>query len=1720
MSHQSTSTDGSREPRLKAILAEYRKRKDAGQAIDPESLMKAYPDLADSLRSYFEKESLRENPALAATKVVQPSLASVRETVRPGAKQSDTASEFSVRMFGRYQLLRPLGEGAMGSVYLAQDTTLDRRVALKMPKKTASDQVEFLARFTREARAAAGLKHLHICQVFDAGEIDGTAYITMDFIDGVTLSQLIGSAQLQSVGGVLQMVRMIADAVGHAHANGVIHRDLKPGNILVDNDLKPYVTDFGLARRESSSDGSRLTQEGLLIGTPAYMAPEQVRGEQAKVGVSSDIYSLGVILFEMLTTRIPFDGSVPDMLAKVLRDNPPVPSRLRKDLTEDVDDLVLKMLKKDPSQRYASISEVVAAIDKLTEKLSKSATVAAAATTTERARSPFEIQKAHVELMLKKGQYATAIQELEKLSAEKSPGARAVAEWARNKLPGARAEAKALSPAGLAAMLKTAQQLFEKSDYQGCMQLLEDVPALKRTEPMEDLRRKAQQRETDAEQLLEMIKEKERRQDPEGLEQLVKKFLKLKPGSAYGKRLSQALQTYSTLPSSRRYYRFEKGRLQPMPEPSLFARWSVLALLVGVLTFLSMSYYVIIYLKSGSQTLAVHVDDEWLKSQGGVLTLVVDGNNHTITAPSSAANGQALSIVVTLGEHTFSVKHGDSVVHDPKNFEIQKDGRSILQITSSDMRLTTAPEMNQARLNAGKDGDDSSARTTAKAETPAPAPANPWIPLFDGSDTGRWSTLGPFKVKDGLLVAVDGKARAISRDEYGNFELEADWRINQGANGGIYYRELDSTVGAGNEYQLIDPSHPGIRDASQQTGSLYGILAPDIKAGNPVGGWNTTRIVCRGPEVEHWLNDRLLFRYDTTSQKWKDDLAASSLKQGKDRIGTARRGHILLQSQSGELAFRSIRIRELRSKSETSSAPAGGSTRSDLDRIATGVWKPLVDSSTPLTDPAKMKFQDGVLELDGTSLRFPELQIRDVIVRAEVRKLAGLNVGITVRHAPGKEWTQAYAAWFNGTQSDGGDLFGIAKARGTSISLAEGRSGHQFGPDQFVDMAVSAIGNEISLYVEGRKVHSAIDAEYGAGTIVLGVFRTGKGLFRNVRYQSLDPSLAEAPFGEATAIDLQNAWARHIGEAVETTNSVGMKLRLIPAGEFTMGSPETEPFRRPPEGPQHRVRLTQPYYLGATEVTQAQWVAVMGSRPWQGQPNVKEGDEYPASYVNWHEAIEFCRKLSAQEGENYRLPAEAEWEFACRAGTTSAWYFGDDVLQLEQYAWFDSNTKNVQVYSAQAVGKKKPNPFGLFDMHGNVFEWCQDVVPAGAEYPQRLGVTVDPVMNVSGDMHATRGGGWDWNGYDIRSALRGAAVAEFRSERDGFRVVRTCGNSESGGKTNAAAPTGGRPVASSDSVKAAPNVTARPAAVPFNAEAAKAFQDAWAAHLKVPVEYTNSVGIKFRLIPPGTFTIGSTPEQIEAARPHVYVDPQDPDRLKRLDSETPQQRITLSKAFYLGVTEVTQGQFAQVMGRQSPKDEDEASRPAVLMSWIETGEFCGRLTIHEKLDSAYRVTPELISQTGTGGYRLPTEAEWEFACRAGTDTQFSSGDTEESLAKVAWMGFNNEGTFRAVGQRPANPFGLFDMHGNAAEWVHDGWRPDAYQLMKDSGAVDPRSDLPVDGLRVIRGGSHFMPAVEGRSASRSAAHQDSLWGETGFRLALSVDAVRQLMLNSGAAGIP
>jgi serine/threonine protein kinase len=265
--------------------------------------------------------------------------------------------------FGRYQVARLLGRGAMGAVYLAYDCQLQRYVALKTPSLGNNPQT--IGRFHREARATAQLRSPYICPIYDVGQIGGVYYLSMAFIDGRVLSQVIAEGKLKDHKDIATVTKKIARGLQKAHEQGVIHRDLKPDNIMIDSEGDPIVMDFGLARRVD--DEVLLTTPGKILGTPAYMSPEQVEGDPNKIGPPTDIYSLGVVLYQMLTGRLPFQGPLTSVLRQIGNDEPPRPAMIRPEIGENspLEQICLRMIAKVPAHRFESMSEVAKALETL-----------------------------------------------------------------------------------------------------------------------------------------------------------------------------------------------------------------------------------------------------------------------------------------------------------------------------------------------------------------------------------------------------------------------------------------------------------------------------------------------------------------------------------------------------------------------------------------------------------------------------------------------------------------------------------------------------------------------------------------------------------------------------------------------------------------------------------------------------------------------------------------------------------------------------------------------------------------------------------------------------------------------------------------------------------------------------------------------------------------------------------------------------------------------------------------------------------------------------------------------------------------------------------------------------------------------------------------------------------------------------------------------------------
>ncbi len=341
--------EAERDERLAGLLEDLTRQLRDGGAPDVEAVARRHPDLADELRHLWAAAQVAE--AVAVLSTIPPAEARPRP-----AAGADVAGALP-RRFGDYELLEELGRGAMGIVYRARQVSLNRVVALKMILHGELASPEELARFRTEAKAAAGLdSHPNIVPVHEVGEHAGRPYFSMKYVEGRTLASLLAQGPLPPRTAARYLVA-IARAVQYAHERGILHRDLKPSNVLIDRDDQPHVADFGLAKQVGA--GASLTRTGAILGTPCYMSPEQAFGSPDGLSPASDVYSLGAILYELLTGRPPFRAATTVDTLLLVREQEPVPPRaLNPRVDPDLELICLQCLQKQPGLRYATAAQL------------------------------------------------------------------------------------------------------------------------------------------------------------------------------------------------------------------------------------------------------------------------------------------------------------------------------------------------------------------------------------------------------------------------------------------------------------------------------------------------------------------------------------------------------------------------------------------------------------------------------------------------------------------------------------------------------------------------------------------------------------------------------------------------------------------------------------------------------------------------------------------------------------------------------------------------------------------------------------------------------------------------------------------------------------------------------------------------------------------------------------------------------------------------------------------------------------------------------------------------------------------------------------------------------------------------------------------------------------------------------------------------------------------
>jgi|GEM_PF-1245219 len=1642
--------------------------------------------------------------------------------------------------FGGYELLQEIARGGMGVVYKARQLALDRTVALKLVLSGKDASSSEVSRFHIEAKAAARLDHPHIVPVYEIGEFNGQQFFSMGFVDGPSLSVRLSKEGPLPYREAAELMRKVAEAVHYAHRLGVVHRDLKPGNVLITAEGEPKVTDFGLAKRLDSQQS--LTATGQILGTPSYMAPEQALGDNSAIGPWTDIYSLGATLFAALVGRPPFVGTaIHELLINVVEQPAPSLRSINPQIPAGLDAIVLKCLGKTANERYATAADLAAALkdfleaDRVTPpRRNVGLRVVAMVTTaalvlaaifggmwlgrqgasdsddnrtaqkaTTSTTSPDEGTKSDAvpnqpvaaqtpeqkhqlallaarETLLPdakgdvwKFRYSDAGAEFDRVFRELgfNVGQTDVASWA---------EPLKDRPAEFRESILLALEIWEASAFAD-KQVAQIEPLRQAQEALESLdwRRTIRLARTDGDEkiLLQAIREalssSPSAEQVEWLALLVASRSPEKNPEALGvlrgliQEAPKSFVTNSALAVALR------GVAQARPgEGTSFLSESILPLRAAAkirpTAPLPQAQLVAVYHELGNAE-AARVESERLfqLSYPVAWPLVLEARK--------ARDAKQFPEAITLLRR--ALKADDDV----PSGKVELAAALVLNKQDSEAE----PLFQQLAEAAADDGsayqsltdvfrivDQVQSGATKIARDPkAPNPYSDRI----------WSLFSSVRRKRGS--APPSAVNPFSADQ-AKAHQEA-WAQHLGV-------PVEYTNSIGMRFRLIPPGEFRLGNTQPEIQQLV----EEAKKIDP-NGWFVSRLDLQLNNSVVVISKPYYMGVTEVTQREFQTITGSN-PSVFSKFGT-----------NPELATRVANI-------DTAQHPVDSVTWNDMTQFCVALSE-----------------KEAWIEPDSNDARSPRERGLPYRIPTESEWEFACRAGTDTAWWFGDKGESAAEFMWLGQQTSQpcgqkpANPFGLHDMHGNAWERCEDlwRPYTELGTKpRLIDPCITK-GDPLHVcrggawdcfpFLTASRFRASSWAATGQGNTgfrltlsVEAVRQRGKESNQKPTTENEGPPRAVAPFSAELASAQQEAWAKQLGIPVEYTNSIGMKFRLIPAGEFIMGStPEVieasvKPFNgvQPwidaarSEGPRHKVVITRPFYLGIHELTQAAYERIMGSNPSEFASTGARKDavpadtsQYPVDSATQLEAVEFCRLLTAHEkmaGQAYRLPTEAEWEFACGSGTSTDYYSGNTTQDLEPAAWFGVNSDR----RSHPVGEKKPNAFGLFDMHGNLFEWVHDAWDAN--YYQQFAdqPATDPQgTNVATEERVLRGGAWMSHLLANRTQARLYAAATTKNPGMGLRVALSV-----------------------DAVRVAIERANSPAAAiaPFDAEKAREHQEAWARYLGVPVEYTNSVGMKFRLIPPGEYTRGANKDEVDAAA----IELKDPNWIQLLASEAPPHRVIITSPFYLGISEVTQGQYELATksnpsyfaptgtGAKNVVDIDHTLLPVEQINWQQANSLCRLLGEKEK--------------RAAESYLLPTEAEWEFACRAGTTSKFWSGDTSEDLAKSDWVGANYTGRTHAVATLPANPFGLFDLHGNVWEFCRDAWDRDAYQQFNNKPAIDPvvTGKKPIQIM--LRGGDVSRPALLCRASVRHAGSSEFGHASVGVRLWLRVESVQREIFGS------
>ena len=1212
-----------------------------------------------------------------------------------------------------------------------------------------------VSRFLTEAQSIAALNHPNIVQIHDYGRATDGPFLIMEFVEGNSLLDKCREGALPLEEAV-DLTCQLCDGLSKAHAANIVHRDIKPANVLLTEDGIPKLTDFGLAKDEAADTG--MTVAGAVLGTLDFMSPEQ-RKDAALTDARSDLWSLAATLYQMVTGESPkiirikkVPTQLQDLIDKALEEAKDdryqtaleLKDALRQALQGGADaDAELDQgecphcgTKNDVSRKFCRNADCGGSLEvpclscttgiPMWEAVCGSCGAKQELLIAER-REEMASQKTEAEACVANHKYDQAIRLMTSVEKVKDLRLQQLTGWAATFKDRLQAEReRAVESAGK--RLLEAKEHELAADYPAAIKSLEQVPESLRGRTLENqsvavgaflsqLRRKQQQIQNLEQQLRNRVKAKQLT----GLLKEVESLLRLVPNHGDALKLKEQLLA-----------REEKLK-----------RLSEKAYAEAVSHFESQNYNETLSALSRIEESQVNSAVEELRDQTETVLNTLVSLNKNIKEKLASKEYSDLEDLV---DHFLILKADDREKKRLKEQLVERDG---------------------ARKRAGEEGFADAQEQVKQHEYKSALASLGKIPRALADPQVRELR---DQIKD-TVAEIDQLDREIERLSGTGEATTLRRRLKE-------YLALQPNDGERQQLlaQLIEEEQKAQELADNALSRAQELVSQfqfedaltQLAAIPEARLTDESRALTGTCSKLKTLREKALYEFQKSLRFHTYEKAIDAARAYQSDA------QVLLTHKDAE--FQNLRKQCLKSQQ---------AHEEESNRLAEkqALKKKLMMTASLAAILAMVV--GGVLWVNTMKEQKAEalgnaLESRDY--QTVLQLDPGNAAGLAMKKAADLQQALASGDYTAALELDPGNAVALSmkkKAADIKESLSAGdySAGLQLDPSNAVALSMKKTAdirqalsdgdyaaalqldpsNAVALSMKKKAVdiqQALSDGDYAAALQLDPSNAEGLSMKKTADIQQ---ALSDGDYAAGLRLDPSNAQARErVSNLPPITNSIGMQLKLIPTGTFTMGDANGDSDETP-----HQVTLTKPFMLGVYEVTQSQYEQVMGNNP-----SKFKGADNPVEQVSWDAAVEFCRKLSSLPAEKaagnvYRLPSEAEWEYACRAGTTTQYSFGDDESDLGQYAWYDGNSGR----KVHPVGDKQPNAWGLYDMHGNVYEWCQDRF---GDY--RSGMVTDPTGPASGSSRVNRGGSWFNSAEFCRSAYRSGDSPSLRSSDYGFRV--------------------------------------------------------------------------------------------------------------------------------------------------------------------------------------------------------------------------------------------------------------------------------------------------------------------------------------------------------------